>query len=68
MFFAVIANFDVVLAKIFLSPNAAGQYAALTTIGKLVTFLPAAISVILVPNATRPAPRGDRARVCGPRR
>lgn len=53
VFFAVIANCDVVLAKIFLSPNAAGQYAALATIGKIVTFLPAAIAVVLVPNATR---------------
>lgn len=64
VFFAVIANCDVVLAKIFLSPNAAGQYAALATIGKIVTFLPAAISVILVPNATRAGTSaGDRARV-----
>ena len=38
----MIANCDVVLAKIFLSPSAAGQYAALATIGKIVTFLPAA--------------------------
>ncbi len=53
VFFAVIANFDVVLAKIFLRPNVAGQYAALSTIGSVVTFLPAAVAVIVVPSAVK---------------
>jgi O-antigen/teichoic acid export membrane protein len=62
--FAVIANGDVVLAKIFLNPTAAGEYAALATIGKMVTFLPAAVSVIIVPKAARAgASRGDRTRI-----
>jgi O-antigen/teichoic acid export membrane protein len=62
--FAAIANGDVVLAKIFLRPTAAGEYAALATIGKMVTFLPAAVSVIVVPSATRTdGSRRDRARV-----
>jgi O-antigen/teichoic acid export membrane protein len=64
VFFAVIANCDVVLAKIFLSPGAAGQYAALATIGKLVFFLPATVSVIVVPNASRAgSSRAGRRRV-----
>lgn len=64
VFFAVIANCDVVLAKIFLSPAGAGQYAALATIGKLVFFLPAAVSVIVVPSASRAgSSRRERRRV-----
>ncbi|MBV9820234.1 MAG: hypothetical protein JOZ07_18035 [Solirubrobacterales bacterium] len=53
IFFAVIANFDVVLAKIFLSARVAGEYAALSTIGSVVTFLPAAVAVIVVPSAIK---------------
>jgi O-antigen/teichoic acid export membrane protein/SAM-dependent methyltransferase len=59
VFFAVIANFDVVLAKVFLSPREAGGYAALSTIGSIVTFLPAAVAVIVVPSAIR---AGESAR------
>lgn len=62
--FAAIANGDVVLAKIFMAPTAAGEYAALATIGKMVTFLPAAVSVIVVPSAARAdSSRRDRSRV-----
>jgi O-antigen/teichoic acid export membrane protein len=68
VFFAVIANFDVVLAKIFLPPREAGGYAALSTIGSVVTFLPAAVAVIIVPNATRagdsPRERAHVLRLC----
>ena len=62
--YAVIANCDVVLAKIFVSPREAGQYAALATIGKMVVFLPAAVAVIVVPRTTRAGISGpERARV-----
>jgi O-antigen/teichoic acid export membrane protein len=61
--FAVIQNFDVVLAKIYLSPHDSGLYAALATVGKVVTFLPAAVAVIVVPNAARAVAAADRARV-----
>ena len=57
--FAVISNFDIVLAKAFLTAEESGLYAALATVGKVVTFLPAAVAVTLVPNA---------ARVSGPQR
>lgn len=53
--FAVISNFDTVLAKAFLAPDDAGVYAALATIGKILIFLPGAIAVALVPNAARAA-------------
>ncbi|MGH3118839.1 MAG: hypothetical protein ACRDQ2_17345 [Gaiellales bacterium] len=56
--FAVISNFDIVLAKVFLEPRAVGMYAALATIGKILIFLPGAIAVALVPNAARA--RDDR--------
>lgn len=51
--FAVIANLDVVLAKAFLSASESGVYAAISTVGKIVLFLPAAIAVVMVPNAAR---------------
>jgi O-antigen/teichoic acid export membrane protein len=64
VFYAILANCDVIVAKIFVSPREAGQYAALATVGKLVVFLPAAIAVIVVPStATAGGSRRDRARV-----
>jgi O-antigen/teichoic acid export membrane protein len=51
--FAVISNLDVLLAKIFLDSHDVGQYAAIATVGKVVTFMPAAIAVVLVPNVAR---------------
>jgi O-antigen/teichoic acid export membrane protein len=49
--FAVLSNFDVVLSRLYLDGDAAGVYAALSTIGKLIIFLPIAISVLMVPRA-----------------
>lgn len=62
--FAVLSNLDLLLAKIFLEPDDVGVYAAISTVGKIVLFLPAAITVALVPNAAR-AQRttGDSAHV-----
>ena len=51
--FALISNLDVLLAKLFLTADEVGQYAALATIGKIVTFLPASVAVVMVPNAAR---------------
>jgi O-antigen/teichoic acid export membrane protein len=51
--FAFISNFDILLAKLFMESEEVGQYAALSTIGKVVLFLPAAIAVVMVPNAAR---------------
>jgi O-antigen/teichoic acid export membrane protein len=51
--FAILTNLDIILAKIYLSPHAAGAYAALSTIGKIILFLPAAIAVVMVPNAAK---------------
>jgi O-antigen/teichoic acid export membrane protein len=51
--FALISNLDVVMAKLFMAPHAAGVYAALVTVEKMVLFLPSAIAVVMVPAAAR---------------
>jgi O-antigen/teichoic acid export membrane protein len=51
--FAVISNLDILLAKLYLPADDVGLYAALSTVGKVVMFLPAAIAVVMVPNAAR---------------
>ncbi len=58
--FAVIANCDVVFAKLWMSPTAAGHYAALATIGKIITYLPAAVAVVVVPSAAATADDPER--------
>jgi O-antigen/teichoic acid export membrane protein len=62
--FALISNLDVLLAKVLLSPHAAGEYSALATIEKMVLFLPAAIAVVMVPSAAKARhAEGSAARV-----
>lgn len=51
--FALLSNLDIVLAKIFLSPYEAGEYAALATIGRIVIFLPSAVAIVMVPSVAR---------------
>ena len=51
--FALLSNLDVVLAKLFLSREESGHYAALSTLAKVILFLPAAVAVVMVPNAAR---------------
>ena len=51
--FAVLSNLDILLAKLFLPSHDVGMYAALTTIGKVVMFLPGAVALVMVPNAAR---------------
>lgn len=51
--FALLSNLDVLLAKVYLSPEKAGSYAALSAIGKIVLFLPGAVSVVMVPHVAR---------------
>jgi O-antigen/teichoic acid export membrane protein len=62
--FALISNLDVLLAKILLSAHAAGEYAALATVEKIVIFLPGAIAVVMVPSAAKARhAEGSAARV-----
>jgi O-antigen/teichoic acid export membrane protein len=51
--FALISNLDVLLAKLMLPAHAAGEYAALATVEKIVIFLPAAVAIVMVPSAAR---------------
>lgn len=51
--FALLSNLDLLMAKLFLDGNAAGEYAALATIGKIVIFLPSAVAVVMVPGIAR---------------
>jgi O-antigen/teichoic acid export membrane protein len=51
--FALISNLDVLLAKLLLSPHAAGVYAALVTVEKIIIFLPGAIAIVMVPSAAK---------------
>lgn len=51
--FAIISNLDVLLAKLLLSPHAAGEYAALATVEKIIIFLPGAVAIIMVPSAAK---------------
>jgi O-antigen/teichoic acid export membrane protein len=61
--FAVISNLDVILAKAFMSPHNAGVYAALSTVGKIITFLPMTVAVVMVPMAARAENAGSSSRV-----
>jgi O-antigen/teichoic acid export membrane protein len=62
--FALISNLDVLLAKLLLAPRAAGLYAALATVEKIVIFLPGAIAVVMVPSAAKARhAEGSAARV-----
>jgi O-antigen/teichoic acid export membrane protein len=51
--FALISNLDVLLVKLLMSPHAAGVYAALVTVEKIIIFLPSAVAVVMVPSAAR---------------
>jgi O-antigen/teichoic acid export membrane protein len=57
--FAIISNLDVLLAKLLLSPHAAGEYAALATVEKIIIFLPGAVAIVMVPSAAKAALVGE---------
>jgi O-antigen/teichoic acid export membrane protein len=60
--FASLTNVDILLAKVFLSPEQAGIYAAAALVGKAVLFLPAAVVTVLLPKAASRAAAGLTAR------
>ena len=60
--FAVISNLDILLGKLFLNPHESGLYAALVTLEKIVIFLPAAVAIVMVPNAARTRHSPDASR------
>lgn len=50
--FMVLTNIDVILVKHYFSPLEAGHYSVAQMIGKIVLFLPAAITVVMFPKVT----------------
>jgi len=50
--FAVLTNIDVILAKQYLSAVDAGNYAAISVIGKLAFFIPGGIAVAMFPKTS----------------
>ncbi|HXK34995.1 MAG TPA: oligosaccharide flippase family protein [Candidatus Paceibacterota bacterium] len=46
---AILSNIDVILAKHYLSPSAAGEYAALSTIGKILLYGTSAFVAVMFP-------------------
>ena len=60
--FTLLTNLDVLVAKAYLPPAEAGQYASAALVGKLAAFVPAAaISPVLLPRATERIRRGEDA-------
>jgi O-antigen/teichoic acid export membrane protein len=55
---AVPSNLDVVLARHFFTSKEAGLYAAAAVVGKIVLFLPGAISVVMFPKASKMCVQG----------
>lgn len=51
--FALLSSFDVILARLYLDGDQAGIYAAVSTIAKVLVFLPGAIAFVIVPHTAR---------------
>jgi O-antigen/teichoic acid export membrane protein len=49
--FTVLTNVDVILVKHFFSPEDAGFYSTASTLGRIVLYLPTAVSIVLFPKA-----------------
>jgi len=63
-FLAVLAyttmwNIDVILVKHYLSPLEAGQYSAISVLGKIVLFAPGAIGMVIFPKAAEKHEKGE---------
>ncbi len=56
---ALLSNIDVVLAKHYLAPEIAGQYAALSTAGKIIIYGVGALATVLLPMASNANARGN---------
>ena len=49
--FGVLTNFDIILVKHYFPKLDAGYYSVAQTVGKIILFLPAAISIVMFPKA-----------------
>lgn len=62
--FAVLTNTDMILVRHFFPPQAAGEYAAAATLGKIALFLPAPMATVMFPKtALRNAQRQETTSV-----
>lgn len=57
--FWAMASIDVPIARHFLHPHEAGQYAAASVIGKAIIWLPGALSLVMFPRVTSRRERGE---------
>lgn len=55
--FTVLTNADVVFVRHFFSPQTAGEYAAVATLGKIVLFFPASVATVMFPTTARRSAR-----------
>ncbi|WP_240912550.1 oligosaccharide flippase family protein [Thermococcus sp. LS2] len=52
-------NIDVILVKHYLSPLEAGQYSAISVLGKIVLFAPGAVGMVIFPKAAEMHEKGE---------
>lgn len=52
-------NIDVILVKHYLSPTEAGNYSAISVLGKIALFAPGAVSMVVFPKAAENHERGE---------
>lgn len=57
-----LTNSDVTLAKHYLPPAAAGDYAVAAMISRIILFLPAAVSIVLFPKVAHATAKGEDTR------
>ena len=53
-------NIDVILVKHYLSPLEAGNYSAISVLGKIALFAPGAVSMVVFPKAAERHERGEK--------
>ncbi len=60
--FAVLTNMDVILVKHFLSPENAGNYSAISVLGRIVLVAPMGIAIVMFPKTSELFETGRRHR------
>jgi len=55
----VLTNVDVVIARLFLTPVQAGNYSAISVLGRIAFYAPAGIAIVLFPKSAESATRGE---------
>ena len=60
--FALLVNMDAIFVRAFFTPEVAGGYAPVVTIGKINLFIPLALAMVLFPKAVQRHAKGQDAR------